>query len=70
MPVIQNGSKVTDFVWDPFDDSRLVVGENFCIELKKKLKNQLDKNKLKKHTYMISQDLIRMRADALRLVPH
>ncbi|GFS07504.1 coronin [Elysia marginata] len=26
-PVIRNGSKVTDFVWDPFDDRRLVVGE-------------------------------------------
>ncbi|GFO47590.1 coronin [Plakobranchus ocellatus] len=25
VPVIRNGSKVTDFVWDPFDDSRLVV---------------------------------------------
>ncbi|KAH9498792.1 Coronin-7 [Bulinus truncatus] len=25
VPVIQNGSKVSDFAWDPFDDSRLVV---------------------------------------------
>ncbi|XP_059140103.1 coronin-7-like [Physella acuta] len=25
VPVIQNGSKVVDFAWDPFDDSRLVV---------------------------------------------
>ncbi|BFZ15285.1 hypothetical protein BsWGS_18324 [Bradybaena similaris] len=25
VPVIQNGSKVADFAWDPFDDSRLVV---------------------------------------------
>ncbi|XP_025088826.1 coronin-7-like isoform X2 [Pomacea canaliculata] len=25
MPTIQNGSKVADFVWDPFDDFRLVV---------------------------------------------
>ncbi|XP_005107916.1 coronin-7 [Aplysia californica] len=25
VPVIQNGSKVTDCAWDPFDDSRLVV---------------------------------------------
>ncbi|CAL1541238.1 unnamed protein product [Lymnaea stagnalis] len=25
VPIIQNGSKVADFAWDPFDDSRLVV---------------------------------------------
>lgn len=29
-PNIQNGSKVTDFVWDPFDDNRLVVGRLNC----------------------------------------
>ncbi|KAK7496457.1 hypothetical protein BaRGS_00012379, partial [Batillaria attramentaria] len=26
LPTIQNGSKMCDFVWDPFDDCRLVVG--------------------------------------------
>ncbi|KAL5012879.1 hypothetical protein ScPMuIL_011430 [Solemya velum] len=25
VPVIQNGSKVCDFAWDPFDDTRLIV---------------------------------------------
>ncbi|CAG5115886.1 unnamed protein product, partial [Candidula unifasciata] len=25
VPVLQNGSKVTDFAWDPFDNSRLLV---------------------------------------------
>ena len=26
MPTLQNGSKVCDLVWDPFDDHRLVTG--------------------------------------------
>ena len=29
LPTIQNGSKVADFVWDPFDNNRLVVGNVF-----------------------------------------
>lgn len=27
LPTIQNGSKVADLVWDPFDNTRLVVGQ-------------------------------------------
>ena len=27
LPAVENGGKVTDFVWDPFDDHRLIVGE-------------------------------------------
>lgn len=28
VPMLQNGSKVNDFVFDPFDDSRLLVGRS------------------------------------------
>ena len=28
IPVIQNGSKVNDMVWDPFDNQRILVGRS------------------------------------------
>jgi hypothetical protein len=31
IPVIQNGSKVNDFVFDPFDDTRILVGMHHTI---------------------------------------
>ena len=28
IPVIQNGSKVSDMVWDPFNNQRILVGRS------------------------------------------
>jgi len=33
VPAVENGSVVTDFAWDPFNNSRLAVGMFLCISL-------------------------------------